>query len=127
MHKFLKSPHDVLAVTYTGPITGKDLDAALDRLETMLAKPGKIHFFIEMQKLEGIELAAMPHHISRSLPLFGKLDRFGRVAVVADQAWMRVLTRLESAMLPHISYRVYEPDEREEALNWARGKELVAA
>jgi SpoIIAA-like len=49
------------------------------------------------------------------------------VAVVADQAWMRVLTRLESAMLPHISYRVYELDEREEALNWARGKELVAA
>jgi hypothetical protein len=127
MLKFLKSPDDVLAVTYTGHITSKDLDAAVDKLETMLAKPGKIHFFIEMRKLDGIELSAMPRHISRSLPLFGKLDRFGRVAVVADQAWMRVLTRLESAMVPHVHYRVYEPSEREEALNWARGKELVAA
>ena len=48
----------------------------------------------------------MPHHFSRSFPLFGKLDRFGRVAVVADQAWVRVLTRFESAVLPYVSYRV---------------------
>lgn len=127
MHEFIKSPDDVLAVTYSGQITGNDLDAALDRLEAMLARPGKVNFFIEMEKLEGIELAAMPHHMSRSFPLFGKLDRFGRVAVVADQTWIRVLTRLESAMLPHVSYRVYEPSEREEALNWAFGKELVTA
>ena len=127
MHEFIKSPDDVLAVSYTGTITGKDMDAAVDRLDSMLAKPGKIHFFIEMRKLDGIELSAMPHHIARSLPLFGKLDRFGRVAVVADQAWMRVLTRLESALLPHVHYRVSEPEEREEALEWALGRETVAA
>lgn len=127
MHQFLKCPPDVLAVSYTGTITGEDLDAALDQLETMLARLEKVHMFIEMQKLEGIELKAMPHHIGRSLPLLGKLDRFGRVAVVADQAWVRALTRLESAILPHISYRVYEPDRREEALRWARGEALVAA
>ena len=127
MHKFIKSPDDVLAVTYSGQITGKDLDAALDRMEAMLAKPGKINFFIEMHKIEGLELSAMPHHMSRSFPLFSKFDRFGRVAVVADQTWIRVLTRLESAMLPHVHYRVYEPEEREEALGWALGKELAEA
>lgn len=127
MHKFIKSPDDVLAVTYSGSITGNDLDAALDRLEAMLARPGKIHFFIEMKTIESLELSAMPHHMARSFPLFGALKRFGRVAVVADQAWIRVLTRLESALLPNISYRVYEPQEREEALEWALGKEPVTA
>ena len=126
MHEFIKSPPNVLAVKYEGTVTGKDLDAALDRLEAMLAKPGKVHFYVEMRGIE-LELAAMPHHFSRSFPLFSKLDRFGRVAVVADQAWIRVLTRLESAMLPHISYRVYEPEERKEALDWALGKELATA
>jgi hypothetical protein len=57
--------------------------------------------------------------MNRSFPLFGKLDRFGRVAVVADQAWMRVLTRFESALLPYVSYRVYSPAERQEALDFA--------
>lgn len=125
MHEFIKSPDDVLAMTYKGTITGEDLDAALDRLESMLAKPGKIHFFIEMRGVQ-LEFSAMPHHFSRSFPLFSKLDRFGRVAVVADQTWIRVLTRLESAMLPHVSYRVYEPEEREEALSWALGEPVAA-
>lgn len=127
MHKFIKSPEDVLAISYSGTITGNDLDVAVDRLEAMLARPGKVHFFIEMKDIQSLELAAMPHHWSRSLPMLGKLDRFGRVAVVADQGWMRVLTRLESALLPNVSYRVYEPQEREEALDWAFGKESVAA
>jgi hypothetical protein len=119
MLEFIKSPGDVLALKYTGTITGKDLESALDKLESLLAKPGKIHFFIEMKGIEGIELTALPHHMNRSFPLFGKLDRFGRVAVVADQAWMRVLTRFESALLPYVSYRVYSPVERQEALDFA--------
>jgi hypothetical protein len=127
MLEFIKSPDDVLAVKLTGTITGKDLDAILDRAEDIIAKPGKIHFAVETKGIEGIELAAMPHHFSRSFPLFGKLDRFGRVAVVADQAWVRVLTRFESAVLPYVSYRVYEPGERKQALDFAFGKELVTA
>jgi len=43
------------------------------------------------------------------------------VAVVADQAWIRAGTRIESALLPHISYRTYMPDERSEALAWVVG------
>ena len=127
MLQFIKSPADVLAVKLTGTITGKDLDTILDRVEDLIVKPGKIHFYVETKGIEGLELSAMPHHFSRSFPLFSKLDRFGRVAVVADQAWMRVLTRFESAVLPYVSYRVYEPDERKEALDFVFGKEKVPA
>ena len=55
---------------------------------------------------------------ARALPLFGKLKSFRRVAVVADQAWIRAGTRIESALLPFISYRVFEPAQRDEALEW---------
>ena len=125
MHEFLKSPEDVLAIKLTGTITGEDLDAIMDRTDAIMAKHDKIHVYCETSGIYGMQLSARPHHMSRAFPLFGKLDRFGRVAVVSDQAWMRVGTRLESAMLPNISYRVCEPDERDEALAWAFGKELV--
>ena len=127
MLEFIKSPNDVLAVKLTGTITGKDLDAILDKAEDIISTPGKLNFYVETKGIEGLELSAMPHHFSRSFPLFSKLDRFGRVAVVADQAWMRVLTRFESAMLPYVSYRVYEPDEHRQALDFAFGKELIPA
>jgi hypothetical protein len=127
MLEFIKSPDDVLAVKLTGTITGKDLDAVTDRVEKILANHDKIHVYVETRGIEGLELAALPHHFNRTFPLFGKLGRFGRVAVVADQAWMRVTTRLESAVLPNVRYRVYEPEERDEALDFAFGKELIPA
>lgn len=127
MHKFIKSPDDVLALKISGTITGEDLDAIMDRTDAIMARHDKIHVFVETHQIEGMQLSALPHHMGRAFPLFGKLSRFGRVAVVADQAWMRFGTRLESAMLPNISYRVYDPEEREEALEWALGKELATA
>ena len=127
MHEFITSPDDVLALKISGTITGEDLDSIMDRTEEIMAKHDKIHVYVETHGIEGMQPSALPHHMSRAFPMFGKLDRFGRVAVVSDQAWMRVGTRLESAMLPNISYRVCEPEERDEALAWALGKETVAA
>lgn len=122
MHEILDSPGDVLAVRITGKITSEDLVGVMDRLDEVMGKNPKIHIFAETQAIEGVEISGLPSHISRSMPLFGKLDRFGRIAVVADQAWVRVGTRLESALLPNISYRTYMPEERDEAFAWVTGK-----
>jgi len=123
----LDSVDDVLAVRVSHKITGADLDAIMDRLDALMAYHSKIHVFVETHQIDGIELTSLPGYMSRALPLFGKLDRFGRVAVVADQGWVRAGSRLESAMLPNIKYRVYEPDERAEALAWVTGIREPAA
>jgi hypothetical protein len=122
MHNFLPAPDDVLALKISGTITGEDLDAIMDRTDAIMSANEKIHVFVETEGVGGMQLAALPGHVRRAFPLFGKLDRFGRVAVVADQAWMRVGTRLESAFLPNISYRVCGPEERDEALAWVMGR-----
>ena len=123
----LDSVGDVLAVRVSRKITGTDLDRIMDRLDRLMANHGKIHVFVETHAIDGIELTSLPGYIARAMPLFGKLDRFGRVGVVADQAWIRAGTRLESAMLPNIKYRVYEPDERAEALAWVTGVDATSA
>ena len=118
MLEFIPSPDDVMALKISGSIKGQDLDVIMDRLDSTMAAHEKVNLFVETQGIQGLELASLPHYFSRAMPLFGKLGRFGRVAVVADQAWIRVGTRIESAMLPFISYRTFEPAERDEALNW---------
>jgi hypothetical protein len=125
MHEFLSAPEGVIALKVSKKITGDDLSAIMDRLDSVMAKHEKVHVFVETEGIDGIEVTAMPSYAARAMPLFGKLDRFGRVAVVADQAWIRAGTRLESAMLPNISYRVYMPDERDEALRWVRGEQAA--
>ena len=118
MLEFIASPEDVLALKIGGSIKGAELDSIMDKLDAVMAAQDKVNIFVETQGIAGLELASLPHYFSRALPLFGKLRSFGRVAVVADQAWVRVGTQIESAMLPFISYRTYEPDERDEALAW---------
>ena len=121
MIRFIDSPPCVMALTMSGKITGDDLTAIMDRLDEVMATEGKVHLFVETQSISGIEISSMPEYLSRAMPLFGKLSRFGRIAVVADQSWIRAGTRLESALLPNVSYRVYMPDEREDALAWVTG------
>ena len=118
MLEIIASPDDVIALKISGSIKGQELDTIMDRLDTVMASHDKVHVFVETHGIAGLELASLPHYFSRAVPLFGKLNRFGRVAVVSDQAWIRVGTRMESAMLPFISYRTYEPDERDRALTW---------
>ncbi|HEY6916802.1 MAG TPA: STAS/SEC14 domain-containing protein, partial [Allosphingosinicella sp.] len=96
--------------------------AVMDRLDGAMARNGKVHVFVETQTIDGIELSSLPSYMARAMPLFGKLTRFGRVAVVADQAWVRLGTRIESAVLPFISYRTFMPEQRGEALAWVEGR-----
>lgn len=123
MLQFIDSAADVLAIKVSDKITGSDLDSIMDRLDELLSRHSKVHVFVETQAIDGIELSGLPSYTARALPLFGKLNRFGRVAVVADQAWVRAGTRIESAMLPFVSYRVFEPDQRAKALAWVAGGE----
>jgi hypothetical protein len=122
MLRFIDSAADVLALKVSHKISGSDLDAIMDQLEPMLDTRDKVHVFVETEAIDGLELSGLPSYVARALPLFGKLARFGRVAVVADQAWVRIGTRIESAILPFINYRTFEPGQRDAALAWVEGK-----
>lgn len=123
MLDMMDTAKDVVALRIAGRITGADLDTVMNCLEEAMRGNDKVHLFVETSAIDTIEIAALPSYIARAAPLFGKLDRFGRVAVVADQAWIRIATRIESAILPFISYRVFAPEQRDVALAWVAGSE----
>ena len=122
MFEYLDAPDDVLALVVSGTIDGASLDEVMGRLDAAMGRHDKVHVFVETRQIEGIELKGLPDYIARAMPLFGKLSRFGRVAVVADQSWVRIGSRLESAMLPSISYSVFRPEDRDAALAWVKGE-----
>lgn len=121
MLQMLDSAADVLALQMSHQITGADLDIVMDRLDALMAAHDPVHIFVETHEIDGIALDSLGGYMMRAMPLFGKLGQFGRVAVVADQAWIRGATRFESMILPNISYRVFEPAARNEAFAWVNG------
>lgn len=120
MHDFLPTADDVIALVVRDEVASTDLEAIMDRLEARLQRHGQVHVYVETRAIDGIALAGLGAHVARAMPLLGQLKKFGRVAVVADQAWVRVGSRLESALLPFVSYRVFEPAQREDALAWVQ-------
>lgn len=120
--ELLEAPDNILAIRISHKITGNLLETIMDRLEQIMAGHEKVHVFVEAQTIDSIELSGFPAYVSRALPLFRKLRRFDRVAVVADQRWIRTGSRIESAMLPFISYRVFTPAERDAAFAWVTGR-----
>ncbi len=122
MIELIPSSDDVIAVRVSDKITGVELDLIMDRLDAVMAAHDKVHVFVETSSIDGIELSGLPAYMMRAMPLFGQLGRFGRVAVVADQAWVRIGTRIESALLPFISYRTFMPHQRDAALAWVEGR-----
>lgn len=126
MLEFLPTADDVIALRIAHKITGEELDAIMDRLEPMLQTHEKVHVFVETQSIEGIDITGLSRYATRALPLFGKLAKFGRVAVVADQAWIRFWTRIEGALLPFISYRTFLPEDGGVALSWVQGHSMAA-
>lgn len=126
MLEFLDTTPNVIALRIGGKIEGADLDAIMDRLEPMLEAEAPTHVFVETCAITGIAIEGLARYSVRAMPLLGKLRKFGRVAVVADQAWIRWGSKIESALLPHISYQTFTPEQRDQALAWVKAAGITA-
>jgi hypothetical protein len=121
MIEMLKSKADVIAVKVGGKLDQPEMETLTNLVEKSLAEHEKTHVFVEVQGFSGLELTAIADYAPSVGAMLGKLKRFGRIAVVSDQRWIRWATQVESALLPGISYETFEPSERDRALAWVEG------
>jgi hypothetical protein len=121
MIEIIPTADDVIALKMSGRATRDDLMKVADLVEASLAAREKTHVYAEVEDFSGLDLAAFGDYLPRAFAMMGKLDRFGRVAIVSDMAWVRWASKVESALLPHISYETFKCAERARALAWVEG------
>jgi SpoIIAA-like len=112
----------VIAVRITGKLSRDEMMGIAERIERALAEREKVHIYAELSDFHGFDWTAMGEYLPRALKMLGQRERFGRIAVVTDLAWIRWATRLESAVLPGLSYETYTMAERDQALAWVEGR-----
>ena len=81
----------VVEITVEGSITNKDLEEAINGLHARFDQDGKTRVIEIIRHFTGMELAALWTDIRLGAPLAQKIDR---VAVVADQTWIRQMAEL---------------------------------
>lgn len=122
MLKYLPSNDDVIACRISGRLSADELRDLTQKLVGAIDRNPKTHMFCEIAGLTGVDMKGWAEQLPSGLSLFAKLERFGRVAVVSDQQWIRWATRIESALLPNISYEIFDLSERDRALAWVEGR-----
>ncbi len=117
---------DIIILTISRRIEKADVEQAMGRLDKSFARGGKVHLFVEVLGFEGMPADAWWSDLGHGLRYLTKLKQFGRIAIVSDQSWVRVASRVESALLPFVTYEVYTPDQRDHALAWVKGEAETA-
>lgn len=112
---------DVVAAKFIGRMERNDLARYVDRIEAALETQDRVHLFVEVADFEGFNWRDMEPFLGSWFRMLGKLRKLGRIALVTDTAWLRWAARLESALLPYVSYETFLPEERETALAWVKG------
>lgn len=123
MIKQLDASSNTVAVTLTGKIRKEDVEHFDRLLAAALAQDLPVNLYAEIGAFDGVEWDAVDAGLDLGKRYIKSLKRFGRIAIVAGAAWMRAVSRLESMLLPHVSYEVFVPEQAQRALDWVRGKE----
>ena len=108
------SPRALEAVVQ-GDITKDDVREAFERLDALMAGADKVDMLADVREGVHLELAAIGEELRHLSHVGRMLAQMDRVALVADQAWIRAIARVESHLLPTIDYRVFERDQAAEA------------
>lgn len=121
MINYIASPDDVLAVRIRDGLNPDELHELMKRLQDKIDSSPKTHVFVDIDRFRAEDWKAALEALPHSWGLF-RLDRYGRIAVVSDDRFVRTWSRVESAILPRIHYEIFHANEADRALEWVEGK-----
>ena len=101
-----------------GRFTGADVAPALDRMAQLLDEMPRMDILADVRGSPSIALSAIGEEIRRFPLVFRMIRQIDRVAIVADEQWVRVASRIESALIPGVHYEVYDREHTAHARAW---------
>lgn len=121
MINYLKSSGNVLAVRIRDSLSSEEVDELIQALQDKIDRNPKTHVCVDIDRFRAGNWKSGFEALPRSWGLF-RLDRYGRIAVVSDDKFVRTLSRVESAILPRVHYEIFHSNEADRALQWVEGR-----
>ncbi|CAN7402920.1 STAS/SEC14 domain-containing protein [Phenylobacterium sp. LjRoot219] len=119
MIEMLPAPDHVVALRFSGELTGPDFDRVAAEIETRLARHERIGVVADLTGFDGVTLQALAKDLRYNLAKLGEWKRFPREAVITDKAWVRAAVHALDPLVPQVEVRTFNPGEQSAALAWA--------
>jgi hypothetical protein len=109
-------------ITIYGAFTSEDMSqfVAFVREQNAAGSGGNVLF--DLVSLADFTFAAIVGELAHVPALMQWVYRLDRIAVISDEEWIRSAARLESALLPGVTYAVYDEDQADAARAWVLGQ-----
>ncbi len=111
-------PKGYVHLTISGRIEPEEMQAGLEAFLGVLEDGKKTDFLYTITEFEFPPMTAIGVEFSYIPLLLKSLSKIGKVAVIADQAWLRTAAEVEGKLIPGLTIQSYEPGEREAAEKW---------
>lgn len=72
----------------------------------------------DLTQMESISPGGVMQDVKLAISRLGDLTTFDRVAVLADGGVLRALSKTGGALIPGVDVKLFEPGERQRALEW---------
>lgn len=118
MLEILQAPNYVAAFRLSNDVTAQDYDRLVAELEARLKLHPRIAVYAELVEPVRFTPRAIVTDLRYAFSKFSEWNRFARVALVTDKAWLGAIARTTSTVLPNIEVRTFSSRERDAALGW---------
>ncbi|MEM9500214.1 MAG: STAS/SEC14 domain-containing protein [Pseudomonadota bacterium] len=76
------------------------------------------NLLIDLTAMAGFSLSAVTVELAHLPSVLRYAYRLDRIAIISDKEWVRSAARFESALMPGLTYEVYDEDEADAARAW---------
>ncbi|MCG6883408.1 MAG: STAS/SEC14 domain-containing protein [Silicimonas sp.] len=118
MFKISNDPQGFKRLSISGRIEAEEMRAGLDAFLDSLEDGKRTPFLYTITDFEFPPMAAIAVEFGYFPQLLTSLSKIGRVAVVADQSWLRTAAEVEGALIPGLEIRAFEPGQEKAAEAW---------
>lgn len=118
MFRITRTAPDRLDIEFGGRIDSERMRALLDELDRASAGIERGRMLYRIHDFEWPTAGAIGVELTRMPALFGLVRRFDRVAVLADESWIRTWSRFEGALVPDLEIKAFAPGDEAAAEAW---------
>ncbi len=118
MFKVINKGNNRVDVEIAGELDATQMRQALDELEITCIGIENGTMLYTVLDVEMPTFGAIMVELSRLPQLFSMVSRFDKVAVLADQDWIKTWSKIEGALIPGLEIRAFDRDEVVLAQGW---------
>jgi hypothetical protein len=99
-----------------------DAETVVEFVKQQNATGGGGNLLVDLTAMGGFTWSAVTVELTHIPSLMKWVYSLDRIAIVSDEAWVRTAAKIESALLPGVTYEVYDEDAEVDARAYVLGE-----